>query len=115
MEHVEYMEDDSSKLKEIIFNQSEDDAYNEVDLSAALLSMFFSSKLTQSAFVVVLEFTKLFSKVNVPKDFNACAKILHKEYDNSIEYTKVWYCSFCDIKVGLKYNKQRGCDICMKK
>ena len=96
-----------------LLNENED--FNEVDLSAALLSMFFSCKLTQSAFVTVLQFSKILSKANIPKDFDGCAKILLKEYGNRIDFQKIWYCTFCNQKVNLSHHKQRACNICLKK
>ena len=94
----------------------DDNNYSKTDLYAALLSLFFSSKLSQSAFSIVLNFIELVSDMDVPKDFNDCGnRFLKLVGEQSIAFSKKWFCKSCNVEVVLTHNKQRICNICNKR
>ena len=110
----------SETLKDLLY-QAEEDAeknstYNQVDLCAALLALFFSSILTQSAFSIVLELTTIITDLEIPKDFDSCANLFLKSVNiKKIDYSKKWFCDNCNTETILIHQKQRMCQVCCGK
>jgi hypothetical protein len=84
------------------------------EIAAALLSVFYSAKLTQSALSIVAEFASILVQQHLPNSFNQCAKIMFEESGDSIKFEKFWFCKICN-----EYSKitqyQRRCLKCNKK
>jgi hypothetical protein len=90
--------------------------FNQTDLCAALLALFFSSKITQSAFSVVLNFTTIVTDLEIPKDFDSCANMFLKSLNiKKIDYSKKWFCDNCNKVTIPVHQKQRMCQICFNK
>jgi hypothetical protein len=60
-------------LQQDLSNIATKDASLE-QLCAALLAVFYSTKMTQAAFSVVIEFVSLVSSLKIPKTFDGVAK-----------------------------------------
>jgi hypothetical protein len=89
-----------------------------MEMSAVLLSIFFTTGVSQNGFNVILKFTDLKTKsCNVPKRFDDCVKILLKDNNDTIKDNKTLYCVCCQKKVILEKicSKQRNCKTCKTK
>jgi hypothetical protein len=106
----------TNDLNDSIKNLLNDKDFSKIDLYGALLSLFFSSKLSQSAFSLVLNFVELISEMDAPKDFDDCGNTFLKLLsEQKIAYSKKWFCKSCNLEVSLKTPKQRMCYICCKR
>jgi hypothetical protein len=62
-----------------------------MEMSAVLLSIFFTTGVSQNGFNVILRFTDLIMKsCNVPKRFDDCVKILLKDNNDTIKLCFVY-------------------------
>jgi len=97
-------EDLNESIKELL--KKDDKEYSEIDLYGALLSLFFSCKISQAAFPIILSFVELISDVEVPKDFNECGnsflKLLNEQ---KIAVSKRWFCKSCDVEVSVNVDE----------
>ena len=97
-------EDLNESIKELL--KKDDKEYSEIDLYGALLSLFFSCKISQAAFPIILSFVELISDVEVPKDFNECRnsflKLLNEQ---KIAVSKRWFCKSCDVEVSVNVDE----------
>jgi hypothetical protein len=106
----------TNDLNDSIKSLLHDKDFSKIDLYGALLSLFFSSKLSQSAFSLVLDFVELISEMDAPKDFDDCGNTFLKLIgEQKIAYSKKWYCKSCNLEVNLNTPKQRMCYICCKR
>ena len=87
----------------------DDDEPNKELIHSALLALFFAGNFTQSSFKLILEFTRLWTKVKIPTKFDQLLKTLS---DENIEYTKTWFCHICQTQVELSHSTQRFCSTC---
>ena len=74
------------------------DELDEDEISAALIALFYTTKVTQAGFIHFLSFLKLFNKHReTPNNLNQCIKTLMQSCNpcNSIDYEKRWYCQQC--------------------
>ena len=104
------IEDLNFSIRELFTGE---ETFNQTDLYAAFLSLFFSSKLSQSSFSIVVGFVKLISDLQVPKNFDDCGNTFLKLVnDKAIKSSKIWFCLECNKKVELTQSRQRMCNIC---
>lgn len=95
-------------------NDDNSDEQNEDLVYTSLLTLFYSTNMTQDAFKLVIEHTQLFTNISIPKSFNALAsKVVQNQSD--LNYKKVWYCQSCSSEVKLVNSKQRMCSKCKNK
>ena len=104
-DEYEYVNKDlNESIKELL--KKDDKDYSELDLYGALLSLFFSCKISQAAFPIILSFVELISDVEVPKDFNECGnsflKLLNEQ---KIAVSKRWFCKSCDVEVSVNVDE----------
>jgi hypothetical protein len=76
------------------------------EISAALLTLFFSGDFTKTALAKTIELMQLLTNEKLPKTFN---QLLTRLQANPIEYSKRWYCQPCDEFVELNNQYQRRC------
>ena len=81
------------------------------EVSAALLSIFYSTGISQCGFKIVLKFLAVFVQ-NVPLSFDQCASILLNHSNDQISKTQMHYCTSCDLQVKLENCYQRRCKNC---
>ena len=93
----------------ILNDEPSDHALTEELLCAQVLSIFFAGDLTISALKIVVEHTKLITGMQIPKKFQ---HLMLRVIEDKIEYTKVWTCQNCSIKVQLSTPSQRTCPKC---
>ena len=109
--------DNSLDITIIESNKSNDDnsdEQNEDLVYTSLLTLFYSTNMTQDALKLVIEHTQLFTNISIPKSFNALAsKVVQNQSD--LNYKKVWYCQSCSSEVKLVNSKQRMCSKCKNK
>ena len=85
-------------------------------INAALLCLFFSGNLSQSAFKLVCDFAKIFlnSKIKIPTDLNQCTRIV--ENKNKLTFQKYWFCQYCKSYLDNISDKFKNeCELCGKK
>jgi hypothetical protein len=86
------------------------------EICAALVGMFYSGKLTQMCFKMVLDFLKITYSLKLPANFNKCAKIILESNNDEISFTKTWYCGICgELFEKLKRRFDRTCVVCKTK
>lgn len=78
-------------------------------IHSALLALFFSGNFTQASFKMVLEFTQLFTDLQIPSNFNQLIQTIGEE---NIEYSKKWFCNKCQIQIEPTKSNQRICTVC---
>lgn len=89
---------------------------SELELCAALLSIFYAINVTQEGFKIVLRFTSLLVEpLRIPSSFDECVKVLLKHTDDSIDSMKNWFCPVCEIITSLSNCYQRSCTNCHTK
>jgi hypothetical protein len=92
-------------------NKIEIDELVNLDLiCASVLTLFFSSNLTQSSLELIIKHTQLFNQIELPKSFNSMVNTLVNKED--LKYEKKWYCQSCESYFELDYNKSRRCSKC---
>ena len=112
------VDDHSKEIQESFSNiiaasEQENKHHNEIDLACGLLSTFFSTKITLSAFSTILDFLRIIKpEFKIPKSFNECSNLLLKSYSDEIFFEKKWYCNNCDTYIILNHPKQRICNVC---
>lgn len=115
MDDSDLIEPNFDPLVREFFSLQTNDEKHKIANSAALLSLFYSGKLTQSAFKLACQ---CFSLLNrdlenlIPKNYDQCADILLKTCDEQINFTKTMYCRFCSTII-VDFDKSlRLCKIC---
>lgn len=93
-------------------NADDNNPPNENILCASLLTVFFNANLTQEALKIVIEHTQLFTNIKIPKTFNQLMVRINNE---KLDYEKVWFCQYCEVKCELSNTKQRICSSCNNK
>jgi len=115
---IDEKNNESSVLNDILF--MDDDGQEIIDvndeknlnlLCCSLLTLFFRENITQSALKTIIEHTQLFTKLKIPKSLNQLFALLTDPKDK-VEYSRVWYCKNCKLKVQLNNPKQRFCKDC---
>lgn len=81
------------------------------DLCAMVLVNFFSGRQTQTTFNAWINLVNQISEHNIPASFNSIAKVIFKENNDQIAYTKEYYCNTCRQIVEIA-NKQKRCLLC---
>jgi hypothetical protein len=105
---------DTTSITDFIFESIKDD-FNNQDLCAAYLCLFYSGGLNKTQLEKILELNNLiFTDKILPKSFNDCAKELLNKMEDTINYNKKWYCRSCKIFINLDKPSQRTCHICSK-
>jgi hypothetical protein len=87
--------------------------FDELELNAILLTLFYETKMNQTSFASILETIKLFTNTKLPKSFNSCATKLLNIFGEKIEYSKLWYCVSCKKFVVLRNQYDRSCKTCL--
>ncbi|CAF0831338.1 unnamed protein product [Brachionus calyciflorus] len=99
-------------------NDSADLTENEITeemLNISILSVFYSGKMTQHCLNLVLKLFKMFTNYEIPSTFDQLSKILLNKVEETINYSKKWFCSDCKKIVFLENPKQRSCIECSTK
>lgn len=89
-------------------------SFNELEITAILLTAFYESKITQVGFKVFLNCARLITNFDLPKSYNTCASKLLKEFDKAIEYSKKWYCAVCKNFRNIS-QYQWNCELCLNR
>ena len=72
------------------------DKPNKVEISCALLAIFFSGRMTQHALSLVMKLVKILVKDDeLPKSFDELVKTILTNNNDAIEYSKKMYCFIC--------------------
>ena len=90
--------------------------FDELELNAILLTLFYETKMNQTSFASILETIKLFTNtllLILPKSFNSCATKLLNIFGEKLEYSKLWYCVSCKKIVVLRNQYDRSCKTCL--
>lgn len=89
------------------------DDLNEYDIHAALLAMFYSCKMRQSAFKTVLNLMRILSPYKLPASFDTCSTIFNNYFGRELSFNKTWLCKTCNVRVSEVSNRFiRKCDEC---
>ena len=75
--------------------------------------MFYSGKLTQTAFKIITELISILSPFDIPRSFDTCCSIVGESCDYILDFKKQWICKHCDIVTCELNNRfQRKCLDC---
>lgn len=92
-------------------------ASSNVELAAALLTVFFNGHMTQSCLNMMLKLVNIISDIKVPTRFDSLLSLILKNTDqNYIGFDKRWYCEVCYKLIEQPQNRfQRSCSMCKSK
>lgn len=76
----------------VIISQMSQRCNSKEEISALMLTLFYSGKFTQRAFGVTIKAINMISDIKLPYDFNALSKILMCVHNDEIKWGKKWYC-----------------------
>ena len=79
----------------VIISQMSQRCNSKEEISALMLTLFYSGKFTQRAFGVTIKAINMISDIKLPYDFNALSKILMCVHNDEIKWGKKWYCHLC--------------------
>jgi hypothetical protein len=91
---------------------------NEYELAVAMMTLFFKTKMTQTALSLNIKFFNMISTdLKLPANFDSVAKIISKDKQDYICYETKYFCERCqqETRIDQKRKKERVCDICKKK
>ena len=92
-------------LEAIEISSNFDEKPNKIEIASALLAAYFSGKMKQHALTIVL------------KLMNILKKLILKENNDKITYSKKWYCYACKIYINIddKDRTERTCRNCKER
>ena len=102
---------EQNQIQYINHTEDEEEAQISEDLLCqTLVSLSYAANLTHSALSLVAEFTQLVSNQNnLPKKFR---DLMTRVTNESVNYTKTWFCQKCLVEITLSKKSQRECERC---
>ena len=86
-------------LEAIEISSNFDEKPITIEIASALLATYFSGKMTQHALTIVLKLMNIL--IEEPKNFDELSKLILKENNDKITYSKKWYCYACKIYINI--------------
>jgi hypothetical protein len=113
---LELTTDDAEHLIEhadIVQSSSNEERVDKDDLCIAILSAFYSGKITQSALNINMQLFNIIFENTLPRNFNSLSTHLLRINGDKIAYDKRWYCNKCNTSTEkLESVFQRMCSMC---
>jgi hypothetical protein len=90
-------EEDEDQLTVALVNQIKSSEYNSDDLMAALLTLFYDARISQSSFNRILSLLQLLlpAEKKCPTSFNQLSNRIMRINDDDVQFEKQWHCSSC--------------------
>ena len=104
-------------LEAIEISSNFDEKPNKIEIASALLAAYFSGKMTQHALTIVLKLMNILIEEPLPKNFDELSKLILKDNNDKITYSKKWYCYACKIYINIddKDRTERTCRNCKER
>jgi hypothetical protein len=100
-------------LEDIFENKSEPLSLESI--CAILLIAFYTTRMTQFCFKLIIQAMKTISKIDIPITFDGISNILLKDQSETIQSQKRWFCASCKVYANLEKRYQRNCSKCDEK